>query len=70
MLLLRIASRGRWAAGRAAGDPRQVEDSANDLRLKPHESGLSVFRTEGTDDAREVAVRFALTCRVDRRHAD
>lgn len=70
MLLLRIASRGRWTADRAAGDPRHVEDAANDLRLKPRESGLSVFRTEDEHDAREVAVRFALTCRGDRRHAD
>jgi hypothetical protein len=29
-----------------------------------------VFRTEGEDDAREVAIRFAVTCRVDPRHAD
>ncbi len=69
-ILLRIASRGRWAADRAAGDSRHVEDAANDLRLKPRESGLSVFRTEDPDNAREVAVRFALTCRVDPRHAD
>jgi hypothetical protein len=70
MLLLRIASQGRWAADRVAGDPRHVEEAATDLRLEPHESGLSVFRTEGEDDAREVAVRFAMTCRVDPRHAD
>ncbi len=70
MLLLRIASRGRWAADRAAGDQRHVEDAAGDLQWKPRDSGLSVFRTEGEEDEREVAVRFALTCRRDPRHAD
>jgi len=29
-----------------------------------------VFRVEGEDEPREAAVRFALTCRKDRRHAD
>jgi hypothetical protein len=70
MLLLRIASRGRWAADRAAGDPRHVEDAAADLQLKPRESGLSVYHTMGEEDTREIVVRFALTCRRDPRHAD
>ena len=70
MLLLRIANRSRWAADRVADDPGHAADAAADLRLKPYESGLSVFRVEGEDDSREAAVRFALTCRKDRRPAD
>jgi hypothetical protein len=70
MLLLRIGSRGRWAAGLVADDPGNVANAAADLTLKPSEEGLSVFRVEGENEAREAAVRFALTCRRDRRHAD
>jgi hypothetical protein len=70
MLLLRIANRSRWAVDRVADDPGHVADAATDLRLKPYEGGLSVFRVEGDDDSREAAVRFALTCRKDRRPID
>src|SRR5207248_8037883 len=70
MLLLRFANRSRWAPDRVADDPGHVADAAADLRLKPNEGGLSVFRVEGEDETREAAVRFAVTCRKDRRPAD
>src|SRR5262245_50879865 len=70
MLLLRIASRGRWAADRVADDQQHLDDAVIDLKLKPREVGLSVFRVEGEEDSREVAVRFALTCRENPRHVD
>src|SRR5262245_9716267 len=70
MLLLRIASRGRWTADRVVNDPGHVATAAADLKLKPGEDGLSVFQVEGEEDSREAAVRFALTCREDARHVD
>lgn len=70
MLLLRIAGRNRWAADRTNADREHVEDAAVDLQVRVGESGLSVFHTEGAEDARELAVRFALTCREDPRHVD
>jgi hypothetical protein len=66
MLLLRIGIRSRWAADRTADEPDHVARAAVDLELRPDEDGLSVFRVEGGDDSREVAVRFALNCRDDR----
>jgi hypothetical protein len=65
MLLLRIGIRSRWAADRVADEPDHVAKAAVDLELRPDEEGLSVFRVEGEDDSREVAVRFALNCRKD-----
>jgi hypothetical protein len=70
MLLLRIANRARWATDRVADDLSHVADAAVDLKLKPREDGLSAFHVEGQEDSREVAVRFALTCRDDPRHVD
>jgi len=66
MLLLRIGIRSRWAADRIADEPDHVAKAAIDLELRPDEDGLSVFRVVGEDDSREMAVRFALTCRKDR----
>jgi hypothetical protein len=66
MLLLRIGIRSRWAPDRVADEPDHVAKAAVDLELRPDEDGLSVFRVEGEDDSREVAVRFALNCRKDR----
>jgi hypothetical protein len=66
MLLLRIGIRSRWATDRIADEPDHVAKAAVDLELRPDEDGLSVFRVEGEDDSREVAVRFALNCRNDR----
>jgi hypothetical protein len=70
MLLLRIGTRSRWVPDRAANAPDHVAQAAVDLELRPDEDGLSVFRVEGEDDSREVAVRFALTCRKDRGPVD
>jgi hypothetical protein len=40
-----------------------VDQAAIDLRLAPGEAGLSVFRADGAEEQREVAIRFALVCR-------
>jgi hypothetical protein len=40
------------------------------LELAPDEDGLSVYRVAGEEDAREVSVRFALTCRDSPRNVD
>src|SRR4051794_166409 len=70
MLVLRIGRQARWAADRVAADPEHVAQAALDLELAPDETGLSVFRVEGEDERREVAVRFALTCREKPAHVD
>ncbi len=70
MLILRIGRRARWGADRLADNDEHVADAAGDLELAPDEEGLSVFRAEGEDERREVAVRFALTCREKPQHLD
>lgn len=63
MLIMRIDRKGRWTTDRSADNPAHVEDAAGGLELDPGEEGLSVFRAEGELEQREVAVRFAMTCR-------
>ena len=71
MLVLRIGNRGRWTGDRDAQDVEHVEAAAKDLKLGPRHQGLSVFRAETEDEQREVALRFALTCRDARpEHVD
>ncbi len=48
---------------RAADVPAHVAQAAIDLGLAAGEAGLSVFRADGAEEQREVAVRFALVCR-------
>jgi hypothetical protein len=63
MLLLRVGRKARWGEDRRADNPGHVVDAARDVSLSGGEIGLSVYRVEGDDDARELAVRYALTCR-------
>jgi hypothetical protein len=70
MLLLRVGRRARWDATRRADDREHVDDAARDLTLAPDEAGLSVYRVEGDEDAREVALRYALTGRRKIEHMD
>jgi hypothetical protein len=70
MLLLRVGRKARWDADRRADDPRHVAEAALDLTLSPDERGLSVYRVEGGDDSREVALRYALTYREKLAHMD
>ena len=71
MLVLRVGRKARWEEGdRPADDPLRVSQAALDLQLAPDEAGLSVFQVEGEDEPREVAVRFALTCRDRPAHVD
>lgn len=60
MLLLRVGRQARWGADRRAGNPDHVADAARDVSLSGGEVGLSVYRVEGDDDARELAIRYAL----------
>jgi hypothetical protein len=60
----------RWSLDRDARRPEDIAEAARDLSLDVGEEGLSVFRIEGDDEAREVAVRFALTCRPKPQHLD
>ena len=60
----------RWSIERDAGRPKTWPEASRDLRLEAGEAGLSVSRVEGEGEAREVAVRFALTCRPDPQHLD
>ena len=46
-----------------ADDPEHIVDAARDVSLSHGEVGLSVYRVEGDEDARELAIRYALTCR-------
>jgi hypothetical protein len=63
MLLLRIGRQARWAVDRVAENPDHVIDAAKDLRLDEGEGGLSVYKLEGEQESREIAIRFAVTCR-------
>jgi hypothetical protein len=70
MLLLRVGRLARWGADRRADDRRHVDEAVVDLTLSPDEAGLSVYRIAGDEDAREVALRFALTSRQEVQHMD
>ena len=70
LLLLRVGRRARWSADRRAEDPEHVVEAALDLTLAPDEAGLSVYRVEGDEDSREVALRYALTSRKKVDHMD
>ncbi len=70
MWVLRVGRKARWEMDRDASDPRQVAEAAEDLKLGPGESGLSVFRIDNHDEIREVGVRYALTCRRKPEHLD
>jgi hypothetical protein len=70
MLLLRVGRRARWGTDRRADDPVHVVEAARDLTLSPDEAGLSVYRVEGDEDSREVALRYALTVRGKIAHMD
>jgi hypothetical protein len=63
MLLMRIGRQARWAFDRVADNPDHVSDAAKDLRLDEGEGGLSVYKLEGEEERREIAIRFAVTCR-------
>jgi len=58
MLLVRIGSRGRWSATEPS-----IERAVKDLGLRPDEKGLSVYRVDGLDAAKNVAKLFAPTAR-------
>src|SRR5262249_20293175 len=68
--LLRVGRLRRWTFDRDARRPEDVAEAARDLNLDIGEEGLSVFRVERDAEAREVAVRFALTCRPKPQHLD
>jgi hypothetical protein len=68
--LLRVGRLRRWNFDRDARRPEDVAEAARDLSLDVGEEGLSVFRVEGDDEAREAAIRFALTCRPKPQHLD
>jgi len=65
VLILRVGRIARWASDRAADVPAHVDQAAIDLGLAPGESGLSVFRADGAEEQREVAVRFANDVGID-----
>jgi hypothetical protein len=58
MLLVRIGSRGRWSATEPS-----IERAVKDLGLRPDEIGLSVYRVDSLDTAKNVAKLFAPTAR-------
>jgi hypothetical protein len=66
MVILRIATLGRWLPQRVADNSERVERAARDLVRKPGEPGLSVYRVGTEDEERQVAVRFAVTLRSAR----
>jgi hypothetical protein len=68
--LLRVGRLRRWSSDRDPRRPEDVAEAVRDLNLDVGEVGLSVFRVEERDEAREVAVRFALTCRARPQHVD
>ncbi len=63
MYLLRVGRLRRWGFDRDPRRPEDVAEAARDLSLDVGEAGLSVFRVDDQEEAHEVAVRFALTCR-------
>jgi hypothetical protein len=64
MLLLRVGRKSRWDFDRRSDEPGHVEAAASDLSLRPADQGLlSVYKVECESDEREVALRYAVTCR-------
>src|SRR4051794_20401705 len=64
MLILRVGRKARWDFDRRPEEPGHVEAAADELALRPIDQGrLSVYKVEDEADEREVALRFALTCR-------
>jgi hypothetical protein len=58
MLLVRIGSQSRWSTSEPS-----IERAVKDLRLRPEEEGLSVYKVDSIESARSVAKLFAPTAR-------
>ncbi len=70
MYLLRVGRKRRWRFEQDAGRAEDVAEASRDLELAIGEEGLSVYRVTGEAEAREVAVRWALTCRSGPQNMD
>lgn len=58
MLLVRIGRKSRWSSTEPS-----VEEAVKDLSLRPEEKGLSVYKVDNIDLAKDVAKLFAPTAR-------
>ncbi len=58
MLLVRIGTQSRWSTSEPS-----IERAVKDLRLRPDEEGLSVYKVDNIKSARNVAKLFAPTAR-------
>ncbi|MFO0605568.1 MAG: hypothetical protein U0324_20470 [Polyangiales bacterium] len=68
-MLLRIGTQGRWLGRRAESD-EDVAQAARDLTLREGEGGLSVYRVGGLEEARALALSWALEKRDRDDNAD
>jgi hypothetical protein len=69
VLLVRIGRRARWQE-RSAGVEADVREAAKDLTLRDGETGLSVYRVSNREEARDVALGWALEKRDRDDHVD
>lgn len=66
-LFLRIAKAQRWQRDETSKSPT-VEDAILDLKLRPREKGLSLYKLGKEDEAIELACVFSLTLRDNPTH--
>lgn len=66
-LFLRIAKAQRWQSDESANLPT-VESAIRDLKLRPEENGLSLYRLHKEDEADQLACVYSLTLRDNPAH--
>lgn len=67
-LFLRIAKKQRWELDNETGKLPTVEEAVKDLKLRPEEKGLSLYRLHNKDEADELACIYSVTLRDNPAH--